>query len=62
MAFVDAGLGDLDDAFVWLDRAVEDRSLTGWPIHLTITDFLREPLGDDPRFEGLRERIGFETG
>lgn len=62
VAVVEAGLGDRDEAFAWLDRAVEDRSLRGWPPHLTVMDLLREALGDDPRFGGLRERIGLETG
>lgn len=60
VAIVEAGLGNLDEAFAWLDRALEDRSLTGWPIHFTIVDILVEPLSGDPRFERLRERIGLE--
>jgi tetratricopeptide (TPR) repeat protein len=61
VAIVDAGLGDLDEAFVWLERAVEDRSLKGWPHHFTKMDILRERMGDDPRFEGLRERTGLRS-
>jgi hypothetical protein len=53
LAVVEAGLGDRDEAFAWLDRALEDRSLTGWPPHLTVMGLLRESLGDDPRFEGF---------
>lgn len=62
VAVVEAGLGDRDEAIAWLDRAVEDRSLSGWPPHLTVMGILREALGGDPRFESLRERIGLETG
>jgi serine/threonine-protein kinase len=51
-----AGLGDLDQAFLWLNRAVDDFSLT-WRI--------REPLfaelHADPRFTRLLGRLGLQN-
>lgn len=56
VAMVYAGLGQLDEAFVWLDRAVDDHSLTYE---------VREPrfadLHADPRFPALLERLRLGT-
>jgi tetratricopeptide (TPR) repeat protein len=54
-ALIDAGLGDKDDAFRWLDRAVMQRS--GSARYLKI-DVRLDPLRDDPRFATLLERVG----
>jgi tetratricopeptide (TPR) repeat protein len=55
VAMVYAGLGENDQAFRWLDRAVDDRSLAF--DHLpTVVDGLRP----DPRFHRLRRRIGHQ--
>jgi len=55
LAYVHAGLGDVDSAFRLLEHAVEDRSadlvrfrLHPWPASLR----------RDPRFEALAGRIG----
>ena len=53
VAIVYAGLGENDQAFTWMDKAVDDRSL-GFEWMHTIVDGLR----GDPRFEKLRRRAG----
>jgi adenylate cyclase len=49
------GLGDLDRASAWLERAHEERS-TQMP-YIAVEPMLR-PLHGDPRFTGLLERMG----
>jgi tetratricopeptide (TPR) repeat protein len=63
VGLVSAGLGDLDDAVAWFERAIEDRSLQGGPGtpgHLMLV--LPGPLSDDlrrhPGFTRLRARLG----
>ena len=56
-AEIHAGLGDKDEAFTWLDRAIKERDC-----HVV---FLRssptfDELRADPRFEELLRRIGSE--
>lgn len=61
VALVYAGLGDLDETFAWLDRSLQDLSLTGTPgkpTHLLLSGPIFEELRRDPRFEALRRRIG----
>lgn len=58
VAVVSAGLGDLDAAFGWLDRSLEDGSLLGSPPHFTVAATVLERLRPDPRFERLSERLG----
>jgi tetratricopeptide (TPR) repeat protein len=53
VAIVYAGLGENDQAFAWLDKAVDDRSL-GFVWMRTIENGLRR----DPRFENIRRRAG----
>ena len=53
LAVVTAGLGDEDQAFVWLDRAIDDLSLYGYIMYP-----LFEELQADPRFERFRDRLG----
>ena len=52
-----AGLGDFDQAFAWLDKAVDDLSI-GYGIMGPTFDDLRS----DPRFERLRKRLGLQEG
>jgi hypothetical protein len=52
LALVTAGLGDNDQAFQWLDRAVDDLSLYGFIMYP-----LFKELQADPRFEQFRERL-----
>ena len=53
VAYAAAGLGDLDTAFVWLDRARND--LESWN---AVMYPIFEPLHKDPRFEQFRQRVG----
>jgi serine/threonine-protein kinase len=55
VAMVHAGLGDLDQAFAWLDRSIDDRSLGHTIMGPTFDD-----LHEDPRFEDLRARLGLQ--
>jgi serine/threonine protein kinase/tetratricopeptide (TPR) repeat protein len=55
VAIVYAGLGENDQAFAWLDKAVDDRSLA-FEFLPTVWDGLRS----DPRFDHLRSRIGLQ--
>ena len=55
VAVVYAGLGDLDQAFAWLDRSVDDRSLGSIVMGPTFDD-----LHEDPRFEDLLARLGLQ--
>lgn len=50
LAIIHAALGDVDRAFQWLERAVEERS--GWIAYLQVDPRL-EPLHSDPRFTAL---------
>ena len=63
LAVVHSGLGDFDQAFMWLDRSIADGSLNGGPgnpVHLMVISPLWEDLRRDPRFERLRERLGLQ--
>jgi serine/threonine protein kinase/tetratricopeptide (TPR) repeat protein len=53
-AMLHAGLGQPDEAFEWLDRAVEDRR--GWLCYLKVEPLL-DPIRGDPRFARLLERM-----
>jgi TolB-like protein/DNA-binding SARP family transcriptional activator len=55
VALVYAGLGDDDQAFIWLDKAVDDRSLGFEWMHTIVNDLRR-----DPRFEKLGRRAGLQ--
>ena len=56
IAEVYASLGDLDQAFEWIDTAVEERAgLIGNIKHPVIF----APLRKDPRYDALVRRIGF---
>jgi Tfp pilus assembly protein PilF len=55
VALVYAALGEPDEAFHWLDRAVADR--THWLVWLN-RDTRWTPLRDDPRFVALLQRVG----
>jgi serine/threonine-protein kinase len=56
VAFVLAhlGLGDLDAAFEWTERCIEQRSL---PIVWIQIDPRSEPMRDDPRYDSILERL-----
>jgi TolB-like protein/Tfp pilus assembly protein PilF len=55
IAMIHVGLGDHGQAFAWLDRAFEERSL--WLGYLNVEPQL-DPLRPDPRFQDLLRRSG----
>ncbi len=56
LAVVYTGLGQIDDALEWLNRAAADRSV--WLIHLHLARDPRfNPLRNDPRFADILHRI-----
>jgi tetratricopeptide (TPR) repeat protein len=55
LAVVHAALGDRDDAFRELDRAVAERS--SWLVYLAVNPRL-DALRDDPRFQDVLARVG----
>ncbi|MGH9498277.1 MAG: winged helix-turn-helix domain-containing protein [Terriglobales bacterium] len=55
MAFTYSSLGNKDRAFVWLDKAVEQRH---WMIIYLKRDKVWDPLRSDPRFKALLRRVG----
>jgi len=54
MAFTYASLGNKDRAFVWLDKAVQQRN---WMILYLKRDPVWNPLRSDPRFGALLRRV-----
>ncbi len=54
-AFTYGSLGNKDRAFVWLDKAVEQR---GWCVPFLRRDNVWNPLRTDPRFKNLLRRVG----
>src|SRR5215472_16200272 len=55
IAVIYAGLGEKDEAFVWLDRAYQERSYL--ITYLTVDERL-DKLHSDPRFDQLVGRVG----
>jgi TolB-like protein/tetratricopeptide (TPR) repeat protein len=53
IAMVNAGLGDFDQAFEWLNKSVDDRSISSMIMGPTFDDLHR-----DPRFQLLKTRLG----
>ena len=53
VAVIHAGLGDFDQAFDWLDKAIEDRSL-----RYNIMEPVFADLRRDPRFDRVRRKLG----
>ena len=56
-AFVNAylGLGDNQQAFIWLEQAYKEHSNT---LQLLKVDPLFDPIRGDPRFTDLLRRVG----
>jgi hypothetical protein len=50
-----ATLGEIDQAIVWMERAIEDQSSAARYIGVNP---LADPLRDDPRYRALLDRIG----
>jgi tetratricopeptide (TPR) repeat protein len=57
-ALIQIALGDCDKAFQAIDKAIEERS--GWLIFMRV-DARFDPIRDDPRFDGVLERMGLST-
>ena len=58
VALLYTGVGDRDNAFAWLDRAVEERSGYLMEIHV---DPMFDPLHPDARFQVLMRRLGHDA-
>jgi hypothetical protein len=58
IAALHASLGDVDEAFRWLDAAVEEGA-TGL-IFLRVHPRL-DPIRKDPRFQALLRRVGLDA-
>ena len=56
VAIVYLGLGDLDQTFAWLDKALDDHSVT-----YIVMDPTFAPLHKDPRFQQFRLRLGVDA-
>lgn len=56
LATVYIGLGDKDSAFMWLNKAYEERS--GWLTYIAVEPRLDSPRSN-PRFDDLMRRVGF---
>ena len=48
-----AGLGDMDQAFAWLDKSIDDRSISSMIMGPTFVDLQR-----DSRVQNFKERLG----
>jgi tetratricopeptide (TPR) repeat protein len=55
-ALIYVGLGEKDEAFVWLEKAYEERE-TNTP-YLKVSPWF-DPIRDDPRFQSLLRRMNF---
>jgi serine/threonine-protein kinase len=55
IALIFLGLGELDQAFEWLEKGLEDRS---WWLAWLKVDPLFDPGRADPRFQSLTSRVG----
>jgi TolB-like protein/Tfp pilus assembly protein PilF len=58
-AWVHFGLGEMDEAFVWMDRAIEARDHMMTPIK---TYPFMDPIRSDPRFAALLRKMNLEDG
>jgi tetratricopeptide (TPR) repeat protein len=58
MTFVSTALGEIDQAFAWLEEAYEQRDPR--LLFLSIDPEL-DPLRSDPRFKNMLDRIGLPT-
>jgi hypothetical protein len=58
MAQLYIGLGDLDEAFRWLDRAYEEHDPTLESLRL---EAYWDPIRGDPRYEALLHELNLDT-
>ena len=57
-AWIHLGLGEIDDAFAWMERAIDRND--GWIPALKSYPFL-DPLRADPRFHALLRKMNLEA-
>lgn len=57
VAVIYVALGDMDDSFLWLERAYDERA--PWIGYIRVDPRL-DPLRSDPRFSDLLKRAGFD--
>ena len=57
VATIYAGLGAKDEAFSWLDKALEERAMV-----LDNLDMVLDALAPDPRIDTVRRRLGLRKG
>jgi tetratricopeptide (TPR) repeat protein len=55
IAFVHVGLGNVDEAFEWFEKSVENREFA---VILLDVQLWLDDVRSDPRFDGLRQKIG----
>jgi hypothetical protein len=55
IALIYAGLGELDSAFEWLERACDERNGN---LAFMKVDATLDPLRSDPRFQNVLRRVG----
>jgi hypothetical protein len=55
LAYIYIGLGDKDRAFLWLEKAFQERS--NFIAYLKVVP-IADPLRSDPRFDDLLRRVG----
>jgi len=58
MAQLDIGLGDVDEAFRWLDRAYEEHDPTLESLRL---EAYWDPIRGDPRYEAVLHKLNLNT-
>ncbi len=54
VAWIHLGLGEIDDAFEWLDRAIDARDQLMMPIK---SYWFFDPIRSDPRFHALLRKM-----
>jgi TolB-like protein/Tfp pilus assembly protein PilF len=57
-AWIHLGLGEIDEAFAWMDKAIDARDPMMVPIR---SYWFLDPLRDDPRFHALLRRMNLDA-
>jgi len=57
LVYVYTGLGDKDQAFIWMEKAYQERS--NFIAYLKVVPVV-DPLRSDPRFDDLLRRVGLQ--
>jgi hypothetical protein len=56
LAWASSVLGDLDGAYQWVERAIEERDTLAGFVHI-YTPLLAPELAADPRYDALLDRL-----